>query len=689
MLRISNPAQTRFYTTTHQRAAQRRGVMIPTLLVLFMLALLPRTLGVGSFVTVDEGYHWFGRAERFATALGAGNYAATNQVGHPGVTTMWLGAIGVWLRGALEAAGNTAIADPYWQRTLLRLPVGVVTALCVALAFPMLRRLLGGKVALLAALLWAAEPFVIAHSQLLHTDALLTSFMTLALLAALIAFGYDTSSIEQNPIRWPWLIASAGAGGLALLTKSPSVLLAVMIGLLAVSHGVRRRSWRDVVQPVAVWGGVAALTWFALWPAAWVDLPGALRVMYTQASSDGGSPHGWGNFFWGHAVADPGPLFYPVALALRLAPWTLIGIALLAVVALAARHALPNRRALLWIVLFALLFAIMVTIPPKKFDRYALPIFPALDMLAAAGWIGFFNMLRRWLPMLDSPVVRLGAVVAIALGLAVNVALHHPYEIAFGNPILGGGPTAQRLIPIGWGEGFDQVGAYISAQSSTCDQPVATWFGPMLDPFVCGEVLPLDWALQPDRAGYAVMYVDQLQRNNMPEVIALLRDRQPLHTVAINGIAYASIYQIAPPPQNPIRAEWVGGLRLDGYTLDTATPATSDPALRLALYWHAATAPMDRMMFIHVLDQAGNTVGQADVPLVGPHAPAAAWGDGRVATWSQPVPLQPDLPPGEYELVLGLYGAGDGARLPLRSSDAPGAANDGADTVLLGTINLQ
>lgn len=666
-----------------RRAARRPLAVIAAMLAVFVAALLPRTLELGSFVTVDEGYHWFGRAERFSTALAEGNYAATNLIGHPGVTTMWLGSIGVWLRGALEAAGNAAIVDPYWQRTLLRLPVGIVTSLCIALAFPLLRRLWGGKVALIAALLWAAEPFLIAHSQLLHTDALLTSFMALSLLAALIAFGYDGSS-QPNAIRWPWLIASAVAGGLALLTKSPSVLLAVMIGFLAIAHGVRWRSWRAIVSPVVLWGGAAALTWFALWPAAWVDLPGVLRAMYTQASSDGGSPHGWGNFFRGRAVADPGPLFYPVAVALRLAPWTLIGVALLPVVALLSRRALPNRPALAWLALFALLFVIMVTLPPKKFDRYALPIFPALDMLAASGWIGVFAIARRALPVLDHALVRVGGGVAITLGLAANVALYHPYEIAFYNPLLGGGPAAQRLIPIGWGEGFEQVGAYISAQSATCDQPVATWFGPMLDPFVCGEVLPLDWALNPDRPGYAVMYIDQRQRNNMPQVIAFLRDRQPLHTVAINGIAYASIYQIVPPPQNPIRAAWIDGLRLDGYTLE-ATSVRSEQLLRVSIQWRAAAPPTDRVLFIHVLDRAGNTVGQADVPLVGPHAPAAAWGDGRVVTWSQPVPLQPDLPPGQYRLVIGVYGASDGARLPLQSADAP----DAADTVLLGAIDVQ
>jgi hypothetical protein len=57
---------------------------------LFTLALIPRAVAQGTFITVDEAYHWFERADVFLRALQSGNYIETNQVGHPGVTTMWL-----------------------------------------------------------------------------------------------------------------------------------------------------------------------------------------------------------------------------------------------------------------------------------------------------------------------------------------------------------------------------------------------------------------------------------------------------------------------------------------------------------------------------------------------------------------------------------------------------------------------
>ena len=221
-------------STLAPSAASRSGVSLfesrpCTALIaaaLFALALAPRALSFGTFVTVDEAYHWFGRADSFLRALQQGDYAGTNLVGHPGVTTMWLGAMGILLHRSLATLGWVDLADPRVQRILLRMPVAVVTALCIALAYPLLRRLFGARIAMLAALLWATEPFLIAHSQLLHTDALLTSFMAMALLAAMVAFRVDG---PDRPIRPGMLVASAVYAGLALLTKSPSPMLAPIV----------------------------------------------------------------------------------------------------------------------------------------------------------------------------------------------------------------------------------------------------------------------------------------------------------------------------------------------------------------------------------------------------------------------------------------------------------------------------
>jgi hypothetical protein len=705
---------------------------------LFLFALLPRVVAVGRFVTVDEGYHWFAWAGQFLRAIRAHDWAATAIIGHPGVTALWLGAGGQALYEALVRAGALAASDAT-LREMLRLPVGAVTALCVALGYLMLRRLLPGRAALLGALLWAADPFLIAHSQLLHLDALLASLMFLSLLAAMLAFRIDNGAAG---VRWGWLVASALAGGLALLTKSPSVLLLGMVAVVAVwAYGVHpphvMRPYLMVTLGMLVWSAVAAGVWVALWPTAWLDPAGAVGVVVHQAAADGGSPHGWGNFFLGRTVADPGPLFYPVAVALRLTPWALVGV-IAAVwfgggwLARRGWRGVQTMRAddrarigpHVLLVLYVVLFVVMMTIPSKKFDRYTLPIFPALDVLAAAGivtlWGRAWRVVTRWLAprghdagdgrhapaagnapapaqpgilakwWCGSPAVELAGWAVVIAPLAAILVWYHPYELAYYNPLLGGGPAARMLLPIGWGEGYDQVGAYIEAQPDGRDYPVASWFGPSLQPFVSAPVVPLSWALTPGKAGYAVLYVDQVQRGDEAAANEMLRQEfVPMHTVRIHGIDYAWIYQLPRPVTRPLPADFGDAIHFRGYDLDTSRLRSSG-GITLTVHWQAR-APVARnlTLFIHVLDAAGNRIGQADVPPAGPRDPTATWRPGRFVTGVHHVPVWGNVLRGPIWLAVGLYDPQTGARVPLRGPPDPlGAPAAGPDALLIGPMSV-
>src|SRR5215203_2976262 len=70
--------------------------LMPLLLfvLLFLAALLPRLARIDAFITADER-RWLQRSADFLFALNRGDYAATYQAGHPGVTVMWAGAAGI------------------------------------------------------------------------------------------------------------------------------------------------------------------------------------------------------------------------------------------------------------------------------------------------------------------------------------------------------------------------------------------------------------------------------------------------------------------------------------------------------------------------------------------------------------------------------------------------------------------
>ena len=61
------------------------------------------------------------------------------------------------------------------------------------------------------------------------------------------------------------------------------------------------------------------------------------------------------------------------------------------------------------------------------------------------------------------------------VGHALPLAVVAPYALAYYNPLVGGGPAASRVLLVGWGEGLDQVAAYLNAQPSSERQLIAIY----------------------------------------------------------------------------------------------------------------------------------------------------------------------------------------------------------------------
>ena len=241
--------------------------------------LLLRLAPLSRYVTPDEPA-WVYRSIRFADALSARDWAAVPSTGHPGVTTMWLGAAGVAVQRLLDPAGSLAHLD--WIRRLAwlapengdafrhlafflpwgRVAVALVTTLGLVALYPLLVRLFDRRVALLAVGLLAFDPFLIGHSGLLHTDALLATFSLLALVAALNGL--------REPRRAVWWALSGLFTGLALLTKTLAVILLPYVLLLLVIATLTRRSPSAIrnLQSASDHGSVfillPSLTFFAL-----------------------------------------------------------------------------------------------------------------------------------------------------------------------------------------------------------------------------------------------------------------------------------------------------------------------------------------------------------------------------------------------------------------------------------------
>ncbi len=627
-----------------------------------LAAAVPRLLDLGGFLTVDEANFWLMRSARFLAALERGDYAATALSTHPGVTTMWSGALGIRLGDWLAAAGLVGLDYPMFL-ALARLPAVLLHIGCIMVGYAVLRRLWNGSSAWLAAALWALDPFVIGYSRILHVDALAGSFMTVALLTGLLA-GRDA-----RPARW--LVLSGIAGGLAMLSKSPALVLVPLALVLAGWQVVgARRAPNAVARGLMLWGGSVVLTIALLWPALWADPLAALRWITSGVADEGAQPHMLGNFFRGQQDDAPGWLFYPVALAARTTPLTLLGVLLLP---WAWRHvAPPHRGDLARLALFIVVFVIALSVFPKKFNRYLEPAMPALAIMAAAAY-----------PAAIRGRHASGVLAGLGLCAALNAATWHPYPIAAFNQLLGGAPMGARTFSIGWGEGLERVAAALATRDNIRGVVTVTRFASSLAPFMPAgaAVAQPDAGAWPKHAGYAVVYVSQVQRGlPSPPLDALVRDGVPWQTIAIHGVPYAWIYQLPPPVALPRAARFGDTLALLG--ADAGRVAAG--AWTMQLVWQVRQPPpADLMLFAHLIAPDGTRVGQADLPLE-----PRDWAPGMIARTEFAVPLPATLPPGSYRLYLGVYRLGDGQRLPLHTAIPLEPARSGADALPLRDLVL-
>jgi 4-amino-4-deoxy-L-arabinose transferase-like glycosyltransferase len=350
-----------------------------------------------------------------------------------------------------------------------------------------------------------------------------------------------------------------------------------------------------------------------------------------------------------------------------------------------------SRRDLLTLVVFALLFTLALSLFSKKLNRYIMPAFPALNILAAAGLVWGGDKLRRLLcrgreGRLCAPHVVSTALIGIVGALALfNVAWWHPYSIAYFNQALGGAQAGPRVFLIGHGEGLEQAAAWLNQQSDITGVVAATTMKPALQPYLRhgAQASPRDGEELPRATGYVVVYVRNVWDGAVPPFDRFYQQVPPLHTVTIHGVEYAWIYEVPPSIEREINVEFGQGIELHGYDIDSSALRATG-VLSLTTQWHA-TAPLadEYLMFTHLIDDEGQRVAQIDAPPAGADAPTPSWQAGRYRTWVHPIPVPPDLPPGDYWLALGIYRPEDFSRLPVSAEPPPDAPTAGGNALLL------
>jgi hypothetical protein len=543
--------------------SSRNYAEVLTVVWVLSLSLVLRLLGLNLFVVSDE-VRWTCRSIGFRQALIDGNWAGTFRTGHPGVVTTWLGGMFTPWRDvepqtkeactvSQDASDLSHTGESARERTgfmhavgeLLfkgRRGVAIFTWLCTVGQYLLIRRAWGARGAALSLVLIALDPFYLGHSRFLHIDAVLTSLMSLSVLSLLVFLR------QREPCRkrtW-FLVLSGMTGGLAFLQKSPALFLgpfvALVVALDLVDKGLSRESLLRWTRSMIVWSTVALAVYVALWPAVWVQPLGTVRRVLDTATGYAQAGHSSGNYFLGRPDEDPGWLFYPVVALFRLSPLTLLGL-VVAPVSLLTADAYPprGRFGLAILLLYSWLFGIFMSLGDKMFDRYLLPVFPALELVAAIALMRLVDRIwkRRsralWFPLCSVALV-------IQAGLALS---HHPRYLTYYNPLLGGIMQAKRVLLVGWGEGYEKAAAYLNAKPDAEDLHVAVPAFNVFSPQFRGMARPMQryaaW-----ETDYVMFYLSHAQRQRYPDLMGeyLQNPRaEPEHVVSLRGVDYVWLYR--------------------------------------------------------------------------------------------------------------------------------------------------
>ncbi|MBN1220764.1 MAG: glycosyltransferase family 39 protein [Anaerolineae bacterium] len=663
-------------------------------LLLFVVALIPRLPGLARFLTSDENTNIFFAGSDVVAAFLRGDFRGTYWHFYPGVTMSWLDGLGLagqyWL-DLLNGKPVPPFTDYIYGDILSllvanRLPYAILTAAAVPVFYLLARKLLPQPMALFGALLLAVNPFFLAHSRVAHGDAPVAVFMGLS---ALTFFVYvdrinesasrrvsETTNQEttrRSLIRFltePYLIASAVFGSLAALTKTPGpFMLLFVVGVSAVYAILEIWPLKKMLRPapsawrillswlavIAVWGVVALVVFILLWPSMWVDPIGTVRQML--AETFGKVNEGHLVYFFGQPTLDPGFWFYFYVIPFRLTPIVLIGSLLSLLIFVPSINSYLNlsnstRRALVLLWFFAITLLLFGNLSPKKQDRYLLPLFPFFDLLAAMGWVGLVEFGYHVLKSQISGRKSMGGVFPISKFLVPKLSLgtknfmllillllhllpvftYYPYYLTYFNPLMGGPTRAAETTLMGWGEGMEQVAAYLNTRPNAESLYVASTPSQTLLPYFVGtgeNFYTNDIAL---RADYVVLYLAQMQRRApSPEIVAYFEAQEPEKTITIKGVTYAKIFpgpkfilSDIPPQATPINIGLDNTIRLAGYTV-----ANSESTLKLTLYWHAlAPLSADYTISVRVRAANGSLLAQQDTGPVGGLLPTSQWRQG-------------------------------------------------------------
>ncbi len=184
--------------------------------------------------------------------------------------------------------------------------------------------------------------------------------------------------------------------------------------------------------------------------------------------------------------------------------------------------------------------------------------------------------------------------------------------------------------------------------------------------------------------------INEKDQNTLPAIRHLFPNNQVVWRLNSPVGPYARALQVPPHqtarlelPQRA-RVEFDRKLQLIGFDRPVSLRAGESARVQLAL---KDVAPLDQLytIFVHLRNADNTLVAQADHPPCAASLNETDWRPGNIVLDDFTLAIPASVPAGRYDLIVGVYQAASGVRLPVSASDLP----HGVDEARLGALEVK
>lgn len=476
-----------------------RSLKILVILALSIATLLPRLLNLDSFRAPDED-RWMTNTSNFVDDLAHGRLTELLQLPHPGITTQWLGAL--------------TIRYDSWE--IRKLPLVLAQSTLVLISGYIFAHLWGATAGVILTLLLALNPQLVAHTRIYAMDSLLALFLSLSVGTLLLW-------LKTNEKRH--LIYSGVTGALAVLSKLPGIIIMPVAIVIIVYEAYTEK--RHVLPAIGYWSLAFIITATIVLPSLAVTPKNVIGDFLEFFRSDDYTE-----------LHPAGPWYYFRTLVFFSTPLHIATLIILPVLWASKKMQRATKQQVIILLFFIALFTLQMSLGTKKGDRYLLPVFLTLDVIASlvTATIITIKVKNRWLLTTGY------CLLALILWQAAEIYRLHPYTLAYVNPLMKPLLNERRT---GWGEGLDIAAAYLNQKPAAEQTKVAAYYPTEFSHYFKGETVPVHQH-EDESVNYVVLYRAMFERGDNAwetDVLNQFKQKAPEKTITINGIEYVWIYK--------------------------------------------------------------------------------------------------------------------------------------------------